>query len=77
MLMGAMRLNIPTIFASGGPMRAGRPLKEGQPRTDLISIFEGVASNRIGKMSDEDLHTLECSACPDPAPAPACSPPTA
>jgi len=66
MLMGAMRLDIPTVFASGGPMRAGKPLKEGQPRTDLISIFEGVASNRIGKMSDEDLHTLECSACPGP-----------
>ena len=66
MLMGAMRLNIPTVFASGGPMRAGKPLKEGQPRTDLISIFEGVAANRIGKMSDGDLHTLECSACPGP-----------
>ncbi len=66
MLMGAMRLNIPTIFASGGPMRAGKPLNEGESRTDLISIFEGVAANRIGKMSDEDLHTLECSACPGP-----------
>lgn len=66
MLMGAMRLNIPTIFASGGPMRAGRPQKEGGPETDLISIFEGVAANRVGKLSDEGLEELECSACPGP-----------
>jgi len=66
MLMGAMRLNIPTIFASGGPMRAGKPSAKGNPDTDLISIFEGVASNRIGKMSDEALHDLECTACPGP-----------
>ena len=66
MLMGAMRLNIPTIFASGGPMRAGKPQAEGGPDTDLISIFEGVAANRIGKLSDEGLEALECSACPGP-----------
>ena len=47
MLMGAMRLNIPTIFASGGPMRAGKPQAEGGPDTDLISIFEGVAANSM------------------------------
>lgn len=39
MLMGAMRLNIPTIFASGGPMRAGKPQAEGGPDTDLIFDF--------------------------------------
>ncbi len=66
MLMGAMRLNIPTIFASGGPMRSGEPRTEGGARTDLISIFEGVAANRIGKMTDAELLELECSACPGP-----------
>mgnify|MGYP000012343367 CR=1 FL=1 len=66
MLMGAMRLNIPTIFASGGPMRAGKPQTPGGPDTDLISIFEGVAANRIGKLSDEGLEELECTACPGP-----------
>ncbi len=66
MLMGAMRLNIPTIFASGGPMRAGKPQTAGGPDTDLISIFEGVAANRIGKLSDEGLAELECTACPGP-----------
>lgn len=66
MLMGAMRLNIPTIFASGGPMRAGKPQTPGGRDTDLISIFEGVAANRIGKLSDEGLEELECTACPGP-----------
>ncbi|MBR7127068.1 MAG: dihydroxy-acid dehydratase, partial [Lentisphaeria bacterium] len=63
MLMGAMRLNIPTIFASGGPMKAGVDKKSGKA-TDLITIFEGVAANRIGKMDDAELAELECSACP-------------
>ena len=63
MLMGAMRLNIPTIFASGGPMKAGVDKKTGNA-TDLITIFEGVAANRIGKMDDTELAELECSACP-------------
>ena len=62
MLMGAMRLNIPTIFASGGPMAAGKPW-HGKD-TDLITVFEGVAENRIGKISADELHTLECEACP-------------
>ncbi len=62
MLMGAMRLDIPTIFASGGPMYAGKG-KEGEA-TDLITIFEGVAKHKIGKMTDEELIELECSACP-------------
>ncbi len=66
MLMGAMRLDIPTIFASGGPMRAGKPQGEDGHGTDLISIFEGVAANRVGKISDRDLEELECTACPGP-----------
>ncbi|MDD3155183.1 MAG: dihydroxy-acid dehydratase [Victivallaceae bacterium] len=64
MLMGAMRLNIPTIFASGGPMLAGKPW-QGKD-TDLITIFEGVAQHRIGKLSDAGLEQLECEACPGP-----------
>ena len=64
MLMGAMRLNIPTIFASGGPMRAGKPVRLIDHNTDLNSIFEGVAANRVGKISDEELAELECTACP-------------
>ncbi|MHC5073661.1 MAG: dihydroxy-acid dehydratase domain-containing protein, partial [Planctomycetota bacterium] len=51
MLMGAVRVNIPTIFVSGGPMKAGKT-KEGKA-VDLISIFEGVAEFNAGKISAE------------------------
>lgn len=62
MLMGAMRLDIPTIFVSGGPMLAGKDKKGGA--ADLITVFEGVARHRIGEMSDADLADLECHGCP-------------
>ncbi|HBM15089.1 MAG TPA: dihydroxy-acid dehydratase [Lentisphaeria bacterium] len=62
MLMAAMRLNIPTIFASGGPMRAGK-LENGKA-CDLISVFEGVAKHKIGQMPDEELSKLESCSCP-------------
>ncbi len=62
MLMGAVRLNIPTIFVSGGPMAAGKT-KDGKV-VDLISIFEGVAQFNAGKISEEELAELECSGCP-------------
>ncbi|MGE4488367.1 MAG: dihydroxy-acid dehydratase [Kiritimatiellales bacterium] len=62
MLMGAVRTNIPTIFASGGPMAAGRKA-DGQV-IDLISVFEGVAQRKAGKINDEELKELECKACP-------------
>jgi dihydroxy-acid dehydratase len=62
MLMAAMRLDIPTIFASGGPMAAGKG--EDGEATDLITVFEGVAKHKIGKMSEAELQNLECSACP-------------
>ncbi len=62
MLMGAMRLNIPTIFASGGPMAAGKT-REGRT-VDLISIFEGVAEFNSGKISEEELSELEHTGCP-------------
>jgi dihydroxy-acid dehydratase len=64
MLLGALRANIPTVFASGGPMAAGRTA-EGKP-VDLINVFEAVGAYKAGKMSAEALHTLECAACPGP-----------
>ena len=62
MLMAAVRLNIPTIFVSGGPMAAGKD-HDGQV-VDLISIFEGVAALKIGKIDDQRLKELECAGCP-------------
>ncbi|HWQ29029.1 MAG TPA: dihydroxy-acid dehydratase [Dehalococcoidia bacterium] len=62
MLMAAMRLDIPTIFVSGGPMRAGRA-SDGRP-IDLISVFEGVGARQAGRISDADLLELEQQACP-------------
>jgi dihydroxy-acid dehydratase len=62
MLMAAVRLNIPTIFVSGGPMAAGRT-KDGKA-VDLISIFEGVAQFNAGKISEQQLKELEAVACP-------------
>jgi len=62
MLMAAVRLNIPTIFVSGGPMKAGKT-KDGQV-ADLISIFEGVAAYNAGKITEADLADLECAGCP-------------
>jgi dihydroxy-acid dehydratase len=62
MLMGAVRTNIPTVFASGGPMAAGR--KADGTVIDLISVFEGVAQLKAGKIDEEQLLELECKACP-------------
>jgi len=62
MLMAAVRLNIPTIFVSGGPMAAGKT-KDGKT-VDLISIFEGVAEFNAGKIDEDRLKQLECSGCP-------------
>ncbi len=64
MLMAAVRLNIPTIFVSGGPMAAGKT-KDGKP-LDLISIFEGIAEFNAGKITEEQLKELERAACPGP-----------
>ncbi len=62
MLMAAVRLNIPTIFVSGGPMAAGKT-KDGKT-VDLISIFEGVAQFNAGKIGEEQLKELERTGCP-------------
>jgi dihydroxy-acid dehydratase len=62
MLMAAMRLNVPTIFISGGPMKAG--LTPDGKVVDLISVFEGVGEYRTGKISEGDLKSLEDYGCP-------------
>jgi len=62
MLMAAVRLNIPTIFVSGGPMAAGKT-KNGKT-VDLISIFEAVAEFNAGKINQEQLNELERTSCP-------------
>jgi dihydroxy-acid dehydratase len=61
MLMGAMRVNIPTIFVSGGPMRAGKAA--GKP-IDLMHVFEGVGALKAGRMSASELQVIEDNACP-------------
>ncbi len=62
MLMGALRVNVPTIFVSGGPMQAGHK-KDGTP-IDLATAFEAVGEHAEGNMSDEELYEIECEACP-------------
>lgn len=62
MLMAAMRLNIPTIFVSGGPMKAGKSSKGGA--LDLVSVFEGVGAYKEGKITEEELKDIENNACP-------------
>jgi len=61
MLMAAMRINIPTIFVSGGPMLAGRYRGK---EIDLISVFEAVGAVEAGRMSEKELSEIEDYACP-------------
>ncbi len=61
MLMAALRLNIPSIFISGGPMLAGKI--QSKP-VDLISVFEGVGAVKANKMNSSQLQELEDCACP-------------
>ena len=62
MLMAAVRCNIPTIFASGGPMEAGHT-PDGKT-VDLVDVFAGAAAYRNKKISDEQLLALEQAGCP-------------
>ena len=62
MLMGALRCNVPVIFVSGGPMKAGR-LPDGR-KVDLVSVFEGVGQYADGESNDVELEALEHLACP-------------
>ena len=75
MLMASMRVNIPTVFVSGGPMAAGVAAQSGDgelpdhlrpatQKTDLISVFKGVGELQTGKISEADLKKLEQAACP-------------
>lgn len=58
MLMAALRLNIPAIIVSGGPMMAG------PNASDLNSVFEAIGKFNVGKINEEELHAVEESACP-------------
>jgi dihydroxy-acid dehydratase len=62
MLMGAARVNLPTVFASGGPMAKG--LDSAGRAIDLISVFEGVGAHAAGTIDDARLDELERLACP-------------
>ena len=62
MLMAALRINIPTVFVSGGPMKAGVN-KKGE-KIDLVSVFEGVGKYKTGELNDEELKDLEDNGCP-------------
>jgi dihydroxy-acid dehydratase len=76
MLMAAMRVNIPTVFVSGGPMAAGiaeqkathddlaQYLQPATGKSDLISVFKGVGELQAGKITEEQLKKLEQNACP-------------
>jgi len=65
MLMAAVRLNLPAIFVSGGPMLAGRRDVNGkEERLDVNTIFEAVGQVAAGKMKPEELEELEALACP-------------
>lgn len=76
MLMAALRVNIPTIFVSGGPMAAGiaeqepgiedlpAHLQPASKKSDLISVFKGVAELQTGQISESELKRLEQTACP-------------
>ena len=65
MLMAAVRLNLPAIFVSGGPMLAGRREVDGKvERIDVNTIFEAVGKVAAGKMEPEELEELEELACP-------------
>ena len=62
MIMGALRVNVPTVFVSGGPMAAGH-MKDGTP-IDLATVFEGVGEYEAGNITEETLTEMECNACP-------------
>ncbi|ABQ06235.1 dihydroxy-acid dehydratase [Flavobacterium johnsoniae] len=62
MIMGALRVDVPTIFVSGGPMSKGYT-KNGTP-IDLATAFEAVGKHEAGSITDEELYDIECNACP-------------
>jgi len=62
MMMAAARVNVPAVFVSGGPMKAGRA-STGES-IDLATVFEGVGKVSAGKMSEQQLTDIEMHACP-------------
>ncbi|MGA2495103.1 MAG: dihydroxy-acid dehydratase [Roseiarcus sp.] len=62
MLMAALRLNIPAVFVSGGPMEAGQVTLKG--KTSRVDLIDAMVAAADSKVSDEDVKTLERSACP-------------
>lgn len=61
LLMAAARINVPTVFVSGGPMLAGHVKGH---KTSLSSMFEAVGSYTAGTMTEEEVREFECRACP-------------
>ena len=62
MIMGALRVNVPTVFVSGGPMAKGYT-HDGTP-IDLATAFEAVGKYEAGEITEEQLTDIECNACP-------------
>jgi len=62
MIMGGLRVNVPTVFVSGGPMAKGYA-KDGTP-IDLATAFEAVGKFENGDITEEELTDIECNACP-------------
>ncbi len=62
MIMGGLRVNVPTVYVSGGPMAAGH-LEDGTP-IDLATAFEAVGEYEAGEITEEKLTEIECNACP-------------
>jgi dihydroxy-acid dehydratase len=62
MIMGALRVNVPTVFISGGPMQKGYT-KNGKP-IDLSTAFEAVGEYEAGKITQDELYDIECNSCP-------------
>ena len=63
MLLGALRVNIPTVFASGGPMAPGKHPVTGKD-TDLNSVFEAVGAQNVGRITKKELEKVEETSCP-------------
>ncbi len=62
MIMGALRVNVPTVFVSGGPMKAG--LLDDGTSIDLATAFEAVGKFESGEIDEDRLTQIECAACP-------------
>ena len=61
LLMAAARINVPTVFVSGGPMLAGHVKGH---KTSLSSMFEAVGAYAVGNLTEEDVREYECKTCP-------------